>query len=256
MNSFKYELTPFATMWKKGQITLFILLGMLLVGFVALLYFGTGVDVGTSQKNPSETSVDLFVQSCIDEVLEGSIPYIAMQGGYYNPSLETRDYHSVPYYVYETENFAPSIEIVEDAFAEAMTVGLEVCIDGFSSFSHLEITDETPSFSLFINKEYITVDVNYLLTIKEGNTISTLSSFSATEETRFGTLFNIATNIAAEQTQHQNSIPLGFITQQARSNNIEYSLIYDVDNTVEVVLTDGEISFVFALRYDWKEVEI
>jgi len=70
-------------MKKKGQVTIFIIIGILIVVLGVLIYMvypGIKTTINTEQKNPSQ-----FIQSCIEEEIEDAVDRISTQGGELEP---------------------------------------------------------------------------------------------------------------------------------------------------------------------------
>lgn len=70
---------------KKGQVTIFIIIGILVVAIILLFLFlsnrGQKSDI-FPEKNPSS-----FLKSCLDESILSTIDFISSQGGYIEPKL-------------------------------------------------------------------------------------------------------------------------------------------------------------------------
>ncbi len=243
---------------RKGQVTLFILLGIFFFLFIALVYYSGTEKVRGVQTTSSKESVNAFVQSCLDTVLSSGIPFLAAQGGYWDVfHAETAYLSQIPYYFYFRTNTAPSKEIVEEEFEMYLTENFLPCIDNFTAVEYLEIQQEAPAFDVTIESEKIYTSLTFPLTIREDDSVTTLDSFTSEQETRFGTLLSIAQAVAEEQEQQRNAIPLSFIAEQAQEHAITFDVSYDLRNTAQISLIDEteDLRFVFALHYDWDEEE-
>lgn len=247
-----------AIIQRKGQVTLFILLGILFFLFIALIYYG-GTENGRGvQTISNKESINAFVQSCLDTILVEGIPFLAAQGGYYDVFHAEIAYLSqIPYYFYFRTNTAPSNEIVEEEFETYLTENFLLCIDNFTAFEYLEIQQEVPAFDVTIESEKIHTSLTFPLTITEDASITTLDLFMREQETRFGTLLSVAQAIAEEQEQLRNAIPLSFIAEQAQERGITFDISYDLRDTAQISLIDEteDLRFIFALHYDWDEEE-
>ena len=105
----KMALNEYKEMKKRGQVSFFMILGILLliiVGFVIYLTSFTTKEkikkeVITTQKLPTEIQeINNYVVSCLDRVTQDGLELIGkrggmiikLEGGIYNPSVEGRDY--------------------------------------------------------------------------------------------------------------------------------------------------------------------
>ena len=64
---------------KKGQVTIFIIIAVLIVAFAILIYIiypDITTDTGFDSKNPSA-----FIQSCLEEEIENNVERLSLQGG-------------------------------------------------------------------------------------------------------------------------------------------------------------------------------
>jgi len=89
---------------KKGQVTIFIIIALLLIVFGVLIYFfgpKFGVGSGFSADNPQA-----FIQSCVEDDLQEIISEVSLQGGSMNPSpyFLYKD-NKIQYLCYTNENY-------------------------------------------------------------------------------------------------------------------------------------------------------
>lgn len=80
----KEEISKF-TRQKKGQITIFVIIAILLIsGIILFFVFRTQI---TPQKGESvETNINLFLSSCLNDNIQERIKLLAIQGGYAEPT--------------------------------------------------------------------------------------------------------------------------------------------------------------------------
>jgi len=90
---------------KRGQVTIFIIIGVVLVGLILIfLIFRLNKDSSDSDKkitiDPDLQPIYSYVEKCIRDVGENAIIYIGTTGGYYNIPEKATNY-SVAYYYFE-----------------------------------------------------------------------------------------------------------------------------------------------------------
>lgn len=93
---------------KKGQLTIFIIIGIAIVAISVLLYFflpQIGISFGTQTDNPSE-----YMQTCLQDEIQNATQTISLSGG----SLDPENYilyndDRIEYLCYTEENYAPCV---------------------------------------------------------------------------------------------------------------------------------------------------
>jgi hypothetical protein len=89
---------------KKGQITIFIIVGVIIVALAVLLYLifpKIKTSISTGAKTPSE-----FIQNCLAGEIENSIDNLSVQGGYLEPELYfLKDDEKIGYLCYTNEYY-------------------------------------------------------------------------------------------------------------------------------------------------------
>ena len=93
---------------KRGQVTIFIIVALLVIAIAALVYIlspGIGFDIGRDSNNPYD-----FMKTCLEEDLENNIEIISLQGG----SLEPEAYYlyndyDIEYLCYTNEYYEPCV---------------------------------------------------------------------------------------------------------------------------------------------------
>lgn len=124
-------------MSKRGQVTLFIVIGLIILGVVGFLI------LLSSEKSPQEIPVVLetsaitsYVEECLYSTTEKAILENGISGGYFLlPEHSTTDFfENVPYF--DLQSF-PSDEIIADEVGKYVDVMLDFCLDDFEVFGEL-----------------------------------------------------------------------------------------------------------------------
>lgn len=93
---------------KRGQVTLFVILAILLVGIVIALTFLIPRlrEVTTTQaQNPEE-----FIRNCIEDKIKNTVETLCLQGGELAPTLYyAYEGNNITYLCYNTESYAPCV---------------------------------------------------------------------------------------------------------------------------------------------------
>ncbi len=165
---------------KKGQITLFIIIGIILLIATALIFFIKGqvtkdrieLDLQLDSVSDNDKPVQDFVLSCLNDVSKEGITRIGDHGGYTsvkNQSLTTQSFdineqdysesdavaltesHYVPYWLYLkttndctscplTTQYMPTIESMQDELEYYLSMKFRDCINDFYVFEDQGIT--------------------------------------------------------------------------------------------------------------------
>ncbi|RMF54786.1 hypothetical protein D6745_04080 [Candidatus Woesearchaeota archaeon] len=219
-------------MKKRGQITLFLIIGIVLVFSTAVILFIRG-NIGSlkpgvekGEEVPYEIQpVKEFVDKCIDSVAYEAIQQLGMGGGYINPvdipsDLEISPFavdsdvliyepQYLPYWHYVDNNFVvrsnrPSLKKVSDGdnsvesqLEHYMNANLKACTRGFSDFEQFEVSEGVVKTDVKITKNNVVFKVNYPLqvNVKGSPTTYSVSKFVRNADVNLKGLWDFATEI-------------------------------------------------------------
>ncbi|KHO54840.1 MAG: hypothetical protein QT10_C0011G0021 [archaeon GW2011_AR19] len=95
---------------KRGQITIFIIISILIVAVVVLFFSLRGTLQKEKPVSPETAEIQNFVQGCLDESLESVVFKVGENGGYYFPPKVSTPVLEVPYYIKDNNNLMPKKE--------------------------------------------------------------------------------------------------------------------------------------------------
>ncbi len=160
-------------MGKRGQVTIFIIIAIILVGSVSL-FFVFRDRLGSSRFN--DDPIYLFIESCIEDTGKDAIYYIIQNGGYLDPiPLSTSG--GVPYYYYADKNYMPSKDRIEKEISSYLEETLSYCTDGFVNFPDSNITEGDVEARTTIKDEEVILDVKYPVVIEKGESVTRFKDF-------------------------------------------------------------------------------
>src|SRR3989338_9134460 len=119
----KWKMRIFA----KGQISLFFILGaIILVGVGLFLFIPRGTDIAES-KEPVES----YVTACLEDSLDKAITALGIRGGYFGaaPQEKNLSFISVPVYFSVDRSSVTTPETLEEELSNAVGFYLEGCIN-------------------------------------------------------------------------------------------------------------------------------
>jgi len=251
-------------MFKRGQISVFIILGIVIVAGVAFFLFSQQETATESEPTPETAPIKLFIDSCISKVAEEGLFFIALQGGYYNAPQLSRPYSfiTVPYYWDNQNSFIPSKNVIEGELSKYIDDNLPDCFGDFESFKEegFDFELEDVSSDVTIAPNLVSVNVLYPIKITKGASISSLRRFISDVEIDFNGRYEIVKEILEEQKNTPNSVPLGYISALAFEQGFTFETIDMGDGEVIYTLLfdekgEGDFIYAFAARYDWSDLQ-
>ncbi len=204
-------------MKKRGQVTAFVILGIIIVALVLLLLY-TKTDVFMFTPSPEDldkvmSDIRTDVISCIGKVSDEPIRRIALQGGYLStPEGTYRLYDDVTisYLCYNMENDPRCRNRMlrkgdmEEQLNKAIDFALSTCVN-VKDFESGKIKIDTPEkweVTTAINPESVLVTVNYPVTIKSETAMLKEDSFSKAFKYPLGELYDVSQDILDFETTY------------------------------------------------------
>lgn len=248
----------------QGQVTVFIILGMVLLIAVALvILFKTEViSFKTSELLPTNKGkVENLITLCMEQVGEEGLLRMGVQGGYVEVPLELATDGSlhlrispmnvVPYWAYGVETNIPSLENLAQRLDEHMEQQLRTCVLGMDAFQ--ETYDIVEKSSLDANTEIVDSKVifnvhwNIEIRSKSGEVIAEVLDHYAESPVKLKRLHETAQTIVQQELE---TLKLEDLTQdlialehpQVPVAGVDFSCtrrewdVYTVKNTLQELL--------------------
>jgi hypothetical protein len=142
---------------KKAQITIFVILGIILVVgvifFVAMQKKDSAEDIFRDQEFAGTvvSNIARYSNQCFDNVVEDSIRDVLLQGGYYNLSLVSHDVigtFSVPYYLEDDLKIIPSEDEIYEAIRLMIIKNFDACVGDYEAFEEFDVVLEKQETNL------------------------------------------------------------------------------------------------------------
>jgi hypothetical protein len=153
---------------KRGQMTIFIAIGIVIVILVALgLYFGSdigeAVGIGNSLSYPSEVSeVVSHIDECVLDNSENVIKVIGLSGGYHTipENFVVMESAILPYFNYDGEDLTITQEKMESEIGTYIGELVDQCVD-FSLFSGMEISGQVENVDVALTENEVAIVVSF-----------------------------------------------------------------------------------------------
>ncbi|MBI4448127.1 hypothetical protein HY643_04045 [Candidatus Woesearchaeota archaeon] len=168
---------------KKGQVTIFIILGVLIIVVIGLIAFYKGQAGRKAEEEariltqlpPEFRDIGASLLSCSEVVGGDSILTVGSQGGYYDlskiPSIEYYGYRNIPYLYFRGKSNVPSKEKVEKELANYVEANLNECARDFEGFS---LTFAEAEVTTTLKESEVRFKVKWPVIIKKGDLESTM----------------------------------------------------------------------------------
>jgi hypothetical protein len=244
---------------KRGQLTLFVILGVIVVAGVGT-YFAVsrGVFDGSSSKFPE---VNSLIEGCLEEVTLDGIYFNSLQGGYYDvpePKVEI-DFLEVPVYFDKSSVVnVPSKEVLERELAKAIEEVVDLCFDveDLREKGYEADVSGSSKVKVRLNNDYVDVEVEKNVVVSQGESSASFSKFN--KRVGFDYLGKHKALLSILEIQKQE--PSDWITSRLGNLPVEEGFIFEVyeideQESIYALLYEDEInkedlySFNFVVRF-------
>jgi len=182
-------------MKKRGQVTIFIILAIFIVGIIMLLFL-----IPKNIEKPPEpdtNQVYSYVHSLIENEAFKCLQQIGEQGGYYN--IPNQVYvNDTSYWYYEGVNTQPFINTIENETSRCINEILENTtnkpLEIFGNHS-IKISKDRIKSKVRINEWRTTIEVDYPIAVSKGSSTSLISDFEVDYRINLLKLYELATGI-------------------------------------------------------------
>ena len=248
---------------KRGQVTIFIIIGLFLT-FGALIYFLLlQPQVKASQDVAQFAPIEQFLQSCFKTKAEESLLMLTHQGGYRDPQdyVSYSSYH-LPLYATSQATTYPTLQDISQQLAQETSRKFKICLEQLSTFNQqgFEI-DAVPEIPVQV---YLGDRIKLLAQTQ-------ISASKGNQEKEFGTFdiilhFNLpeahrAVELFMNKYNKDRTIPLSYIIDLSRSEYIDFSMIDFTNYTIITLffLQKGElpeVPFSWAIAHNFVPREL
>ncbi|MEK6983708.1 MAG: hypothetical protein AABX33_03980 [Nanoarchaeota archaeon] len=230
----------------KAQITLFIILVTILLFVVGIgIYFISNLQkekIQNTQEKIQESNLELspinrYVEECLKKASIESAFELGLQQGYNevpSPYLDT-NFSNIAYYSHKGNVLAPTTKIVEKELAKIIEENILIDCTDYSIFEKLgfniEFNDINATTKIYNNEVIINVD--YPLSIKKDNTISSVSKFTYALPIRLGHMLDVSNELVSAVSDEPYALDLTLLLNY----DVDISVIhYDNCNDVYIIV--------------------
>ncbi len=252
-------------MHKRGQLTIFIIVGIFIVGAVSLFFlFRSGVIAPNLGGGAKEAAPTPFLESCIEGEIRDTIDTISMQGGYVDPVLSKRfkfteedSYHNISYLCYTQSYYTPCmnqqpmlLQHIKNEITSYISEDIEIC------FNELALNLEDDGF--VVDAQYggyevkltpgrIIIEINAEITTTRADQTSREENFEISVLTKIYDLAVVAQEIVGQEARFCNFEYLGYMLTYPEYK-IDYFRAQDATIIYTVGHEDTNEKFRFAVK--------
>jgi hypothetical protein len=207
-------------MGRRGQITLFVIIGILLLFSVGLfLYLKNKTTIFQPEivVPPELMPMKNYIEGCMRTLAEEGIVTLGQQSGYVRIPVDIErtpsSYVSVdpfnlvkmPYWYYRGEDRIPSLEYIRDEISRYINDNLLICIDNLSVFRDAyEIETGKLKVTTTLADKSVVVEAHYPLDVKSKQEIkrTKIKKFRVEIPVRLKSVYELASKIMKAENEH------------------------------------------------------
>tara|TARA_Y100000310_G_scaffold171085_1_gene171239 strand:- start:5169 stop:5936 length:768 start_codon:yes stop_codon:yes gene_type:complete len=241
-------------MQKRGQITIFLIVGIILI-IVAGILFTVLKDFKKSQieiNDLSTTPIQNYVNSCLTKTGQEAGIFIGKHGGYYQLPQNHNSEFNLPYYLIDGMKSLPTIELVQNQLAKYVEDQLAYCLQNFHSFEGREILSGRSTVSTIILDNKILFSLNLPITIKFNNVEESMTTFSVDILSKLGMIIDA---ISKYMHLEEDSICISCWNEIMENFDLQVEIIPIDDDIMQFIVSDGDYQFNFLSKYQFELIE-
>lgn len=206
---------------KQGQITVFLMIGILLIVFAGLFFYASDLMHSRVQVRAVEaSSAKDLVEHCLGVVAEDALIVVGRQGGVARLQSPFFELLNTSYLFDQGENNVPDSNAVEQALASYIEQHIGNCVDNFKTLEKKGITvveKALPKVTTTIAMKDVRFAIDYDIEEHKGDMTTKPEFVPAQKAVRLGEILRLA----------------GDLVQSEKSNNGLFDL--DVSCTLDVI---------------------
>ena len=246
-------------MLKKAQISLFVIIGILIIAAIIFAsYYASIITIESPKENSQIVApVQQFTEECLKKIGTDAAYFVAKRGGYYNDTELMAPYDSskTAYYFYSKKNVMPSKEAVQTELGRYVSDNIFICTKNYADLAKEGIIAEGGGIktNAIIFSDKISYETNYPLTLRKGDSTARLEKFYAEAgNIRLGEMLDSAKNLTEIQVQNPNSIMMSDIFKETTRTGFVINLFTLDNETIIFTITDqkNNLTLAYANKYE------
>ena len=233
-------------MQKRGQVTLFIIIAIIIVALVLLFILLQGGLPGQELSQSDLAKVKSYLDDCFKQKTQAGILAIAKQGGYNKlpeGSINFLDERTA-YYLKNDQLLTPSVTTVSEELNSWLNDNVQQCL----LLQGYEISSTSCKAAAKSEVDFVTASFACPVTVKKGLASSQISSFSAKVNMQVPKMLDVSSKIIAEYRKAPDYVCIECYDKIASDNNVTIKIvpitkeIYEPEH-IWFLITDKNIKF-------------
>ncbi len=256
---------------KKGQVSIFIIIGILILAVVTILAFSKSGSLFTKSsviEKPKElvktydaSYLQTFVTECLKTTTLQGIQYNFATGGYNVPPLlsAAKNNLPIPFYWYNGYDVSPQKTDYEKQLNEYVEENIKLCLD-FSAFKEITVKEKgEPTVTSEIQDGIVKMSLDFPLVIIDEPSEQDISEFQSSIELDVAkVIFSIQT-LMEQQKKSPNTIQFTNLLNTAYQDHFKVKPVFEKDTVFyylsfdDVLINGRPLEVTFAAKYDWQD---
>ncbi len=232
---------------KKGQISVFVILAIVIIAAGGFAYYtvshGGGKDVDEyffqPDVKPQFDSLVNSLEECMKGVAFDSIEVIGIQGGYYKQPIEffDLDWAFIPYYYKEGGFLMPTKQKIESELALSMDDNLAACFDDVDK-KGFEVSYSKSATKVSVEKGEVVFSVDMPLSIKKGGRTAKfdLKKLPVTQSSKLYDMYEVAKYITDSHREDPKMICISCVGDMARERGLYVDIMDFNDESSSLIV--------------------
>lgn len=236
---------------KRGQITLFVIIAILIVGAVIGIVYSQNIANAFKEITTPEAASAFHedLDRCAEESATSALPIISLQGGYIAPNnyFSDKNLH-IAYWYNKGFDISPDIERVSFELSSYTCVLMDKCID--TSKYSFNITKGICTAKALVKDDYTILTITYPISAVIGEKTYSFEKFTPKVSARLGKAFKNAKSIVSEQTKHPDTVCLTCLADLGEASNVKIEV--GSQNDTQVISIIDQLSEINNQPYTFK----
>lgn len=201
-------------MTKRGQTTLFIIIGVLVLLSLSLIYYISLDKSVTEQASLDTLDIEIAVKTCVSDVSKDGLYTLAEQGGYY--LIED----SMPkiYYINDTVTM-PSDYILGEEMKKWIEAGVPACVEDVP-LNNIDLVLGEPNATVSFEADSVRVLLDYEVNVFSKDKRKTISKFIVSLQNPYKKSLNAVRDYLTKQSQYQGYFCVSCLINMSESNDL------------------------------------
>lgn len=246
----------------KGQTTIFIIIGIIIIVGIILFFFLKG-EIKIPSISSKDVNPNIYLTTCLKPSVEKIAEEISMNGGYIEPkfaknfSFDEEDYRDISYLCYNQNFYFPCInqepmliQNIKEEFKDEIKKGVEGCYNALIKeleSKNYEVESEYRNFSIELRPKRIKINIDAEISMKKEEVSSQQKDFVVLVNSYLYDLAVIAQEIVSQEAEYCNFEIHGFMLLNPEFRVQRYNT-GDLETIYRIELRKSGEEFRFAVR--------